>query len=62
MLVIEVDGLSHWSDEAQKRDAQRDKALQLAGFSILRFTDEEILNNLTQVQETIEKWIEEKEK
>ena len=62
MLVIEVDGPSHWNDEAKKRDEEKDKVLQLAGFTILRFTDEEVLNNLTQVQEKIMKWIEEKEK
>jgi very-short-patch-repair endonuclease len=62
MLVIEVDGFSHWNDEAKKRDEEKDKVLQLAGFTILRFTDEEVLNNLTQVEEKIVKWIEEKEK
>ena len=62
MLIIEVDGSSHWNDDAQKNDAQREKVLQLAGFTILRFTDEEILNNLTQVQQKIMKWIEAREK
>ena len=62
MLVIEVDGFSHWSDEAKKKDGQRDKILQLAGFTVLHFTDEDVLNNLTQVQEKIMEWIEEKKK
>jgi very-short-patch-repair endonuclease len=62
MLVIEVDGSSHWNDDAQKNDAQREKVLQLAGFTILRFTDEEILNNLTQVEQKIMTWIEAREK
>jgi very-short-patch-repair endonuclease len=62
MLVIEVDGYSHWSEDAKIKDAQREKVLQLAGFTILRFTDEEVLNNLTQVEEKILKWVEEREK
>jgi very-short-patch-repair endonuclease len=62
MLVIEVDGYSHWNDEAKQKDEQREKVLQLAGFTILRFTDEEVLNNLSQVEEKILRWTEEKEK
>jgi very-short-patch-repair endonuclease len=38
----------------------RTNVLQLAGFTVLHFTDEEVLNNLTQVQEKILGWIEEK--
>src|ERR1043165_4559252 len=37
----------------------RTTVLQLAGFTVLHFTDEEVLNNLTQVQEKILGWIEE---
>ena len=62
MLVIEVDGYSHWNDEAKKKDEQREKVLQLAGFTVLHFTDEEVLNNLTVVQEKILQWVEEKGK
>ena len=62
MLVIDVDGYSHCNDEAKKKDEQREKVLQVAGFTVLRFTDEEVLNNLSQVEEKISKWIEEKEK
>ncbi len=62
MLVIEVDGYSHWNDKAKKNDEQREEVLQLAGFTVLHFTDEEVLNNLTRVQEKIMHWIEEKKK
>jgi len=61
MLVIEVDGCTHWSRHARKRDEQRDAVLTSAGFSIIRFTDEEVLNNITEVYEKIAEWIEEKE-
>jgi len=62
MLVIEVDGFSHWNNEAKNEDAQREKVLLLAGFTVLRFTDEEVLNNLAQVKEKIERWTDEKQK
>jgi very-short-patch-repair endonuclease len=62
MLVIEVDGYSHWSDEAKANDAARENVLKLAGFTLLHFTDEQVLNNLTQVEEKIVKWIDEREK
>jgi len=53
MLVIEVDGYSHWNDEAKRKDEQREKVLQLAGFTVLHFTDEVVLNNLSQVEQKI---------
>lgn len=62
MLVIEVDGCSHWGNEAKEKDRKRENDLRRAGFTILRFTDEEVLNNLTQVAQTILKWTEEREK
>ncbi len=62
MLVIEIDGYSHWNDEAKKNDEQIEKVLQLAGFTVLHFTDEEVLNNLTEVKEKIMQWIKKKEK
>ena len=62
MLVIEVDGFTHWNEEAKKNDEEKDKVLQLAGFTILRFNDEEVLNNLSQVEERIMIWIEERKK
>ena len=55
-----MDGFSHWNNEAKNEDAQREKVLLLAWFTVLRFTDEEVLNNLAQVQEKIERWIDEK--
>jgi len=62
MLVIEVDGYSHWSREAKEKDKKRECDLRLSGFAILRFTDEEVLNNIVQVEQKISNWIEEKEK
>jgi adenine-specific DNA-methyltransferase len=43
-LVLEVDGSIH--DQLAEQDAERDSALQAIGLTILRFTNDQILNNL----------------
>ncbi|AMM50679.1 hypothetical protein TH61_05105 [Rufibacter sp. DG15C] len=58
MLVIEVDGYSHRFKTEE--DAVRDKALAELGFTVFRFTDSEVMNDLTNVQRTLEIWIAEK--
>lgn len=46
-LVIEVDGRHH---ERQRRaDARRDRALEIAGYTVLRFTADEVLHELDAV-------------
>ena len=60
MLVIEVDGLTHQWGETIKKDQIRQRALEVAGFTVLRFTDEEVLNNIQSVFSYIEDWIEKK--
>ncbi len=57
-LVIEVDGITHSYAKVAARDEKRDAALKTAGFTVLRFTDEEVLNSIEQVYRTIEAWIE----
>ncbi|GAA4310526.1 hypothetical protein GCM10023183_28540 [Nibribacter koreensis] len=58
MLVIEVDGYSH--KFKTEEDAARDKVLSELGFTVLRFTDDEVMNDLPNVQRTLETWIAEK--
>jgi very-short-patch-repair endonuclease len=60
MLVIEVDGISHHSEEAIKKDQMRQNALEAAGFTVLRFTDDEVLNNINAMYSYLEDWIEKK--
>ena len=50
MLVIEVDGRQHASNAA---DAVRTKKLTAAGFSVLRFWNNEVLENIDAVTEAI---------
>jgi len=60
MLIIEVDGLTHQWEETIKKDQIRQTALEVPGFTVLRFTDEEVLNNIQSVFSYIEDWIEKK--
>lgn len=59
-LIIEVDGITHQWEETFKKDEIRQKALEAIGFTILRFSDEEVLNNIQSVFNYLEDWIEKK--
>lgn len=58
MLVIEVDGSTHQWEETMIKDKKKQTDLEAAGFTVLRFTDEVILNNIHFVQSSLEEWIE----
>lgn len=60
-LIIEIDGLTHNSTDTEMKDAQRDTRLEELGFTILRFTTDEVLNHIDGVRNTIELWIEQRE-
>jgi len=60
MLIVEVDGSIHELEEVRKNDEQRQKALEGAGFTVLRFTNEEVLTNIQFVSSFLEEWIEKK--
>jgi very-short-patch-repair endonuclease len=61
-LIIEVDGISHDHAEVVIHDEIRQKKLEQAGFTVLRFEDEEVLHHINLVKEKIEDWIDEFEK
>ena len=61
-LIIEVDGFSHDDDEVFKNDMKRQEELIKAGFTIIRFQDEEVLKDMENVRRSLTIWIEEKEK
>ena len=56
-LIIEVDGITHQDDEQLMRDKRRDLDLNEAGFTVLRFTDEMVLNRMDLVLTEIDNWI-----
>ncbi len=60
MLVIEVDGSIHQLEEVMTNDVEKQKALEEAGFTVLRFTNEEVLENINAVTAYIGDWIEKK--
>ncbi len=56
-LIIEVDGITHqWGGIAEK-DLDREEKLKSAGFHLLRFDDDEVLNDISNVIRTIENYI-----
>ena len=61
-LVIEVDGITHHDDGRARYDKIRDMALEKAGYSVMRFSATDVLNEIRSVTNAIEVWIEEWEK
>lgn len=53
-LVIEIDGSIHELDEVKNKDKVRQMDLEKLGLKVIRFTTNEILNNLESVLERIE--------
>lgn len=49
LLVIEVDGYTHLLDETIEKDRIKESALSDVGFKVLRFQDEEVLNDIDNV-------------
>ena len=57
-LVIEVDGYSHHFEETREKDKLKEDYLKKEGFRILRFDDNEVLNDMRNVIRVIEDEIE----
>ena len=55
-LVIEVDGITHQDDETWEKDKRKTIDLEGAGFKVVRFTDEDVLKNMSGVIKKIE-WV-----
>jgi len=48
-LIIEVDGLTHHYPEVIENDKIRQRKLEALGFVVLRFEDEQVLNDINRV-------------
>ena len=59
MLIIETDGASHLFEGAEKKDQTRQRKLEQAGFTVLRFEDGAVLNNLSMALTIIEQEVKE---
>ena len=56
-LAIEIDGSSHYSEEAQEKDKIRQEKLESLGVRFLRFDNSEINQDMPNVLRAIEGWI-----
>ncbi len=56
-LVIEVDGDSHFTEVGKAYDAERTRILEGYGLKVIRFTNDEVLNNFEGVCQRIESLI-----
>ena len=48
-LAVEVDGRTHWDDDAQAKDAARDAWLRTQGVTVMRIGTGSVYRNLGQV-------------
>jgi very-short-patch-repair endonuclease len=52
-LVIELDGGQHFSDDAERADCRRSAVIEAKGFTVLRFSNLDVMTNRAGVLETI---------
>ncbi len=57
-LILEVDGGYHSEPQQEVSDAERDEWLEQQGYTVMRFSNDEVLNNINNVLMTIEKFFE----
>ncbi|MGE5480046.1 MAG: endonuclease domain-containing protein [Chloroflexota bacterium] len=61
-LLIEVDGISHNSSEAQAKDREKDAYYTSLGMKVFRITDEEVLGNGNLAEQKLREFIQNMEK
>lgn len=54
MLIIEVDGATHSTDEEMERDARRSSFLESLGYRIVRVQNDDVYNAMEGVLRTIQ--------
>ena len=52
-LVVEIDGGSHFSTEAQERDRERDRQMGVLGLRVIRVSDKDVRTNPNRATEWI---------
>jgi len=62
LLVIEVDGNSHFTDEGQEYDLIRTRALEKLGIKVLRYINTDVMENIESVYADLKKRIAERKK
>jgi len=56
-LIVEIDGESHNHPEIYENDIIRQTYLESLGYTIIRFTDEEVLKSIDSVMVVLEEYI-----
>ena len=52
-LIIELDGSQHYEPDYQEKDALRDAELNSLGFTVMRFSNDEVMREIEAVVEQI---------
>ncbi|MCB9283053.1 MAG: DUF559 domain-containing protein [Lewinellaceae bacterium] len=60
MLIIEVDGSIHERWDVKRKDKIRQQQLEEIGFTVLRFTNEQVLKDRASIVQTLDDWIKNK--
>jgi len=56
-LAIEIDGEYHFTEKQKLMDDNRTKEIEFQGVNVIRFTNQEVMNDITQVIEKIKSFI-----
>ena len=56
-LIIETDGIIHVYDDVFNRDIEKTNYLNNLGYEVLRFKDDEVIDDIDNVKYIIESWI-----
>lgn len=56
-LAIEIDGEYHFTEEQKRMDYNRTKEIEFQGVKVIRFTNQEVVNDIAQVIEKIKTFI-----
>ena len=59
-VIIEVDGEIHLTTAQKQKDEERTRVLNILGYDVIRFTNDEVLNNVSEVTKKIKKYLDEK--
>ena len=58
--VVELDGPDHLNTDKYAADRVRDRALQRAGFMVLRYTNDEVLGDVARILDELERFLEDR--
>ncbi len=56
-LVIEIDGRTHDWEDVIKKDKEKQDMLQSLGYTVMRFTNQEVMYQIENVSRAIQNWI-----